>query len=204
MVYNRHKIYMKKIVMILVAVIGFGMSSAIAQSKVTCPKCSGSKKEVQKCPNNCHNGAIFCNSCSGSGQKKSTCSGCGGSGYTTRTVQNRCSNCNGVGYFSKNNPTTCTGCGGAGQRQGRTCGNCRGKGQIDNISNIACRPCGGRGTISKTKQEKHSCNNGYVTNNCGTCSGRGSYMCSRCQGYASIQTDCSRCRGAGYVFVYNE
>jgi DnaJ-class molecular chaperone len=26
-------------------------------------------------------------------------------------------------------------------------------------------------------------------------------MCQRCQGFASIRTDCSTCRGSGRVFV---
>jgi hypothetical protein len=29
-------------------------------------------------------------------------------------------------------------------------------------------------------------------------------MCQRCQGYASIQTDCSRCSGTGSIYVYNQ
>lgn len=199
---------MKKKLLILLAVISFGISNVYAQKSVTCPSCNGSCKTTERC-GNCHNGAILCNSCSGSGEKKERCHGCN-HGYIERTVRKICSNCNGNRYFTQNQPKDCSCRNGKVAKTTRggvviyvACSRCNGRGILDNHVNVACRSCGATGYFgTETIRERHNCDYGYISNKCYTCNGRGSYMCSKCQGYANIQVGCRRCKGAGRIYVY--
>ncbi len=195
---------MRKLLIIL-SIAGFTIT-AYAQKTVPCPNCHGACKVTERC-GACHNGAVFCNSCSGSGEKRERCSGCNG-GYTERTVSKVCPGCNGRKSFSQNQPTDCSCRGGKRPVQNGNsvsyvdCTRCKGTGKLDNYVSIACRSCGGMGySGTETIREKHSCNNGYISSTCSICSGKGAYVCSKCQGYANIQVDCRRCSGYGKIYV---
>ncbi len=208
---------MKKTVSFIMTVFVGGLlsitNSAVAQKKVTCPECHGSKKSVEQC-SECRKGAVYCTTCNYTGKIRTRCSSCNGSGYTSRTVKKTCPDCNGQRFFRKDSPVKCSDCGGSGKVSlGRTVGghayNCRrcgGSGQVNNYINVACRTCGASGySGTETIREKcNNCDNGYVVTQCSKCNGTGAYMCTRCKGYEYISVDCRRCRGEGVIYVYSE
>lgn len=176
-----------------------------AQSKVTCPICNGNGYEIKDCPANCYNGAIFCNSCGGRGEQKTICTKCNGIGYMTISRNRSCHHCNGNGFLinkvSCSNPYCHNGISTRGSGENK-CETCKGKGYLSN--KITCNLCNAKGVISETVHEKCTCNNGSLMVTCTICDGRGSYMCQRCQGYANIKDDCSKCKGMGYIYIYDK
>jgi len=213
---------MKKYLVIITAIILLIASdgSLFAQTAVTCPGCNGNRKVVERCPAGCYNGAVRCGTCNGNRETRERCSSGCSNGYIERSVPKTCTNCNGARSFRENQPVNCTSCRNGQRPVARTitgrdgtqettttyvnCDRCRGTVQLDNFINVACRPCGGRGTSgTESVRERCSsgCSNGFITKTCGTCSGNGSFPCSRCQGFANIQVDCRRCRGEGRIFV---
>ena len=81
-------------------------------------------------------GRVSCNSCQGTGEKSSRCSGCGGDGYTS-TIDHRAS---GGSNHSIANRQHCIKCNGRGRIDER-CSSCNGKGEIK------CPKCEGRKKI---------------------------------------------------------
>lgn len=196
---------------ILTVIITLLTLSAFGQTRNTCPTCNGDGKTIEKCHNNCHNGAIYCTTCDYSGQRKSNCSSCYGKGYTTETVKKTCEYCNGSRYkrMEKSTPCSCRG----GKRPQTTrggsviyidCSRCSGTGQLTSYYNAACRYCAGSGYRGTENRQKtcYSCNgNGYKKTTCTTCDGKGCYPCRVCKGYANIKKDCRRCGGYGVIYT---
>lgn len=177
----------------------------VAQSKVLCPVCNGSKYEIRDCPAGCYNGAIFCLDCRGTGERRTVCSKCNGGGYISVIRSMSCQYCAGKGFISSktqcSNPYCRNGISMRGTGNNK-CETCKGNGFL--VKNDECGFCHGRGKENKTLQEKCVCDDGNVIVKCTVCDGRGSYMCQECKGYASIKDDCSKCKGLGYVYVYEK
>jgi hypothetical protein len=134
-------------------------------AKVTCPKCKGSRKST-------------CGHCNGSGERRSDCNGCRGTGSCGRcggsaTVTLNCTVCKGSGYYSDS---------------GRPCKKCVGKGTFQGT----CRVCTGG------PQPKGKCPNcrgtGDYVQPCRTCSQSGLWNCDQCR--ATGITWCQLCNGS--------
>ena len=190
-----------------------GFCSICAQSQHPCSLCHGAKRIAVDCPAHCHNGAILCPVCQGSGHERERCRICHGSGTISETEEIRCDACQGRGSFKENQPKPCTCRGGkrpVTTRGGNVtyvdCQNCGGDGLLDNWVTVTCRSCHGSGVAGTrtTRVPCDNCDNGYNTSDCSNCRGRGSVRCDRCQGYASIMEDCPKCHGTGYQFALDE
>lgn len=198
---------MKRKILLLLSFLFISIiqNNIYAQSKVICPVCNGNKYEVIDCPNNCHNGAIFCHSCNGLREKQEICSKCNGHGYSTITKKVSCNYCNRSGYILDKIPCNNSYCNNGISTRGtghNKCETCKGAGYL--TKKIPCNNCNTQGYIIETIQEKCNCNNGYITVKCTSCNGDGSYMCQTCKGYASIKEPCHKCKGNGYIFVLDK
>ncbi len=198
---------MKKFLLLFMAFMAVSITIS-AQDWVTCPSCQGSKKEYAKC-SYCHNGAIMCNQCY-NGTKRTRCGYCSG-GYVSKTVKQTCSTCQGSRTISQNQRKKCSCRDGrrpVAGRDGRTryvdCSRCGGTGELNNYVRVGCPTCNATGySGTHTVREKcYQCDNGYVSETCSTCSGRGSYICSTCEGYSNVTRSCSRCNAYGKIAVY--
>lgn len=202
---------MKRILLIVFVVSALASLNIHAQTSHTCTTCQGSGKSVERCPNNCHNGAIFCTTCDYRGSIRKSCSSCNGRGSISSTVNKRCLSCGGSRYtkMSKQTPCTCRG----GKRPQTTrggntiyvdCSRCNGTGYLTSYYNAACRTCGGTG-YSGTETTSRSCTScggvGSISSTCSKCGGKGCYTCSTCKGYANITATCSRCKGYGVIYT---
>ncbi len=193
----------------LIMMFVLGGSVAVAQTRHTCPSCNGEGKTVERCPNGCHNGAIYCVTCDYSGTVKERCPNCT-NGYVTKKVRNTCSNCGGQRYFRVEDRKNCSCRGGKrpvnqnGQVIYINCNRCNGTGYLTSYHNENCSTCNGSGYngYSETQERCSNCGgSGSISKTCPKCNGNRSYMCPRCSGYANITVKCSRCNGNGVIYT---
>lgn len=112
---------MKKYFMILVAIIGFGMS---VSAQADCSRCNGTGKDPLTYPcKYCTNGQV-------EKLETNSCSMCSGSGRVTSSsgVEQNCPSCSGSGRKYVNKMVTCSSCGGSGEER-RSCRSCGGTGK---------------------------------------------------------------------------
>ena len=200
---------MKKILVILVALTGFGINVnaqsmcgtcnglGIVRPQVTCTPCGGQggRKEYEQ---------RTCSYCSGRGSVSQTgnCGSCRGSGKTPRQVSEDCFKCSGTGSLK------------------RMCERCQGSGTMPTAPQR--RADGTYGPRGTAKCNTIGCNNGYhytrcscsggkiyktVQDNCGSCYGSGktntTVTCSGCSGRGTtsvaVRKTCGGCNGRGTV-----
>lgn len=200
---------MKKFYFTLFMMFVLGCSVAVAQTKHTCPSCNGKGETVERCPNGCHNGAIYCTACNYSGTVQERCSNCSG-GYVTKQVRKTCSYCGGKRQFRKESRQDCSCRNGKrpvsqnGQTVYVDCNRCNGRGYLSSYYNENCPTCNGSGYdgYTQTQERCSRCNgNGTISKTCTKCNGNRSYMCPRCNGYANVTVKCSRCKGYGEIYT---
>ena len=195
----------------LILLILFACSWSHAQTRHTCPQCSGKGKTVETC-SNCRRGAVYCTLCDYSGKVTSRCSSCSGRGYTTKSEKVKCDYCGGKGYEMKDVMSPCSCRGGkrpTTSRGGQTiyvdCSRCGGTGQVaSGRTRAACRPCAGRGYTGyeEKRVDCYTCGgSGSITRNCSRCDGKGAYSCKMCEGYGNITRTCGRCNGNGVIYA---
>jgi RecJ-like exonuclease len=205
---------MKRVAFLTVLLVLFLAAGIVyAGKEVPCPRCNGSRKVTENCPNSsCRNGGIPCTACNASGEKKERCTGCN-NGYIEKITTLPCQTCKGYKTVTENRPVACGHCRNGqravtvnGQVKYVKCDTCNGTGKRDNYVKVTCPTCNGTGNsgTTQTSREKHNCDNGYITKKCDVCQGNRGTTCPTCKGYASIQKDCPKCWGRGTVTVADD
>lgn len=144
-----------------------------------CSKCKGNGT-LDHCGKCNGSGVVSCRECGGSGEVRTYCSVCHGTGEIRKSRLKNCSQCHGSGVDRHSlgiQPGPCGACGGSGQKE-------------DFYSDI-CPNCNGRGYTSSSE--------------CNSCNGTGKTTCPICHGEnRHAPSTCDHCNGTGKVVEREE
>ena len=204
---------MKKLLMVLVVVIGIGSLYAFTYfvksdncndeqhvfCSETCSTHHGTEDGI--CPDCAGKGMIKCSNCLGRGELKKSCNKCNGNG-TIREVcgseiigTENCSQCNGSGWYQEKGNYTCPRCNGScrytnSHGDKMKCPFCNNG--YTNTKSVQCPKCNGNRKINleRSKYCDKKCNicfgDGFLLTACSFCNQTGMKPCTKCNSTGKV------------------